>query len=116
MEKTGKVTPNPNDGGRYMGRAVDQAGLAAHDAINKVSDAARPAVDSIASGVHQVVDKIAGAAGQAARTLGVKGEQLQNVQARAMEQCRSYVRANPAKSLGIAIAAGYFLSRLLRSR
>jgi hypothetical protein len=38
------------------------------------------------------VDKIAGAAGQAAETLGVTGEQLKNAQVHAMEQCRGYVR------------------------
>jgi ElaB/YqjD/DUF883 family membrane-anchored ribosome-binding protein len=116
MEKTGKVTPNPHDGGRHLGRAVDQAGLVAHDAINKVSDAAQPAVNSIASGAHQAVNRITVAAGEAAEALGVKGEQLQNAQAHAMKQIRNYVRANPAKSLGIAVAAGYFLSQLLRSR
>jgi ElaB/YqjD/DUF883 family membrane-anchored ribosome-binding protein len=116
MEKTGKVTPNPHDGSRHLGRAVDQAGLVVHDAINKVSDAARPAVDSIASGAHQAVNRITVAAGEAAEALGAKSEQLQNVQARAMKQIRDYVHANPAKSLGIAVAVGYFLSRLLRSR
>jgi ElaB/YqjD/DUF883 family membrane-anchored ribosome-binding protein len=116
METTGKTAPNPHDGGRHLGQAIDQAGTGAHDAIDKVSDAARPAVDRMASGAHLVVDKIASVAGQAAETLGVKGDELQNIQARAMEQCRGYVRANPAMSLGIAIAAGYLLSRLLSSR
>lgn len=116
MESTGKITPNPNDGSRNLTRAVDQAGMGAHDAIDKVSDAARPAVDRIASGAHQAVDKIAGVAAQAVEALGVKGEQLKDVQTRAMEQCRVYVRENPVASLGIAIAAGYLLSRLLRSR
>ena len=116
METTGKFTPNPNDGSRNLGRTVDQASTGAHDVIDKVSNAARPAVDRFASGAHQAVDKIASAASQAAETLGVKGEQLKNAQAKAMEQCRGYVRDNPVASLGIAIAAGFLLSRLLRSR
>jgi ElaB/YqjD/DUF883 family membrane-anchored ribosome-binding protein len=116
MEPTGTVTPNPNDGSRHLGRAVDQASMGVHDAIDKASGVARPAVDRIASGAHQAVDKIASVAGQAADTLGVKGEQLMKLQAQAMEQCRGYVRENPVASLGIAIAAGYLLSRLLRSR
>jgi hypothetical protein len=52
METTGNVTPNPNDGSRNLGQAVDQAGIGAHDMIDRVSDAARPAVDRIASGVE----------------------------------------------------------------
>jgi ElaB/YqjD/DUF883 family membrane-anchored ribosome-binding protein len=73
-------------------------------------------VERIASGAHQAVDKIAGAAGQAAETIGVKGEQLKKAQVRAMEQCRGYVRDYPVTSLGIAIAAGFLLSRLWSSR
>jgi ElaB/YqjD/DUF883 family membrane-anchored ribosome-binding protein len=113
MEAAGKVTSSPSDGSRTLARTVDQASTGAHDVIDKVSDAARPVVDRIASGAHQAVDKIASAAGQAAETLGVKGEQLKNAQVRVMEQCRGYVRDHPVTSLGIAIAAGFLLSRLL---
>ena len=116
MEAAGKVTSSPNDGSRTLARTVDQASMGAHDVIDKVSDATRPAMDRIASGAHQAVDKIAGAAAQAADALGVKGEQLKKAQVRAMEQCRGYVRENPVASLGIAVAAGYLLSRLMRSR
>jgi len=116
MEATEIVTPSFNDGSRTLGRTVDKASSGAHDAIDKVSDAARPMVDRIASGAHQAVDKIASAAGQAAETLGVKGGQLKNAQAQAMEQARIYVRDNPLAALGIALAAGYLLSRLLSVR
>lgn len=116
MEAAGKVTPVLNDESRSLTRTVDQARAGAHDVIDKVSDAARPAVDRIASGAHQAIDRIAGATGQAAETLRVKGGQLKNVQVRAMEQCRGYVRENPVTALGIAVTAGFLLSRLLRSR
>jgi len=115
MEQSATGILNPNDGTRHLDRAVDQASTGAHDAIDKASDAARPAVDRIASGAHQAVDKFASVAGQAADSLGVKGEQLMKFQAQAVEQVRGYVRENPVASLGIAIAAGYLLSRLLRS-
>jgi ElaB/YqjD/DUF883 family membrane-anchored ribosome-binding protein len=116
METAGKVTSSPNDGSRTLARTVDQASMGAHDAIDKVSDATRPVVDRIASGAHQAVDRIAGAAGQAADTLGVKGAQLKNAQVRAMEQCRGYVRDHPVASVGIAVAAGFLLSRLVSWR
>ena len=111
-----KVVANPGEVSRNLNRAVDEAGAGAHEAINKVSDAARPAVDRVAAGAHRVVDKVAGAAGQAAQTLGVKGEQLKDFQNRALDQTREYVRENPVMALGIALAAGYLLSMLLRSR
>jgi ElaB/YqjD/DUF883 family membrane-anchored ribosome-binding protein len=113
MEAAGKVMPSAGDAGRALARTVDQAGTGAHDVIDKVSGAARPVVDRIASGAHQAVDKITSAVGEAAETVGVKGEQLKNAQVRAMEQCRGYVRGHPVQSLGIAIAAGFLLSRLL---
>lgn len=116
METTGIVTPSFNDGSRTVARTVDKASAGAHDAIDKVSDAARPMVDRLASGAHQAVDKIASAAGQAAETLGVKGEQLKNAQAQALEQARGYVREHPVTSIGIAVAAGFLLSRLLSLR
>lgn len=116
METAGNTTLNSSDGTRTMARAVDQASAGAHNVIDKVSDAARPAVDRVASGAHMAVDKIAGAAGQAADTLGAKGEQLKEAQGRIMELGRNYVRDNPVTSLGIAIAAGFLLSRLWSSR
>ena len=116
METTTDFTHVTNDPTRPLGRAIDQAGASAHSTIDKASDAARPAVDRLASGAHQAVDKIAGAAGQAVETLGIKGEQLSDAQARLAEAGRNYVRDNPMRALGIAIAAGFVLSRMFSSR
>lgn len=41
---------------------------------------------------------------------------MKNAQEQAMAQARSYVRDNPVTALGIAVAAGFLLSRLLHSR
>jgi ElaB/YqjD/DUF883 family membrane-anchored ribosome-binding protein len=101
---------------RTITRTVDDASAGAHSAIDSVSSAARPAVDRLASGAHEAVDKIAGAATQAADALEVKGEQLKGVQVRVMDECRGYVREHPVASLGIALAVGFVLSRLLSSR
>jgi ElaB/YqjD/DUF883 family membrane-anchored ribosome-binding protein len=115
MEATGKMAEN-GDASGTVARTVDQATTGVHKAIDKASDAARPAVDRLASGAHQAVDKIAGAATQAAETLDLKTEQLMDAQTRLTENCREYVREHPVTSLGIAVAAGFLLSRLLSSR
>jgi len=49
-------------------------------------------------------------------TLGIKGEQLSDAQARLAEAGRNYVRDNPMMAVGIAIAAGFVLSRMFSSR
>ena len=98
---------------RTITRTVDDASAGAHRAIDDVSDAARPAVDRLASGAHEAVDRIAGAAAQAADALGAKAEHLKGVQVRVMDAGRGYVREHPVASLGIALAVGFVLARLL---
>jgi len=118
METTGKLADASGTGdiGGKMARTVDDAASGAHRAIDKATDAVRPAVDRLAAGAHQTVDRIGGAAAQAAETVEYKSEQLRDAQARLTENCRTYVRDNPVTSLGIAVAAGFLLSRLLSSR
>jgi len=73
-------------------------------------------IDKAASTAHEAVDKVASATNQAAEAIGEKGEQLKNAEQQLMEDCRGYVRENPIKSMGIAVAAGFLLSRVLSSR
>ena len=101
---------------RTLTRTIDDAGAGPHPAIERAPEAASTVVDRFASGSHRAVDKIAGVAAQAVNTLGVKGEELKGAQARVMDACRSSVREHPVASLGIALAAGFVLSRLLSSR
>ena len=73
-------------------------------------------IDNAFTTAHDAVDKIATAADQAVEALGEKGEQLKNAEHRLMDNCHGYVRTNPVASIGIAVAAGFILSRLLSSR
>lgn len=104
------------EGSRNLTRAIDDASAGPHPAMDRGFDAARPAIGRLASSVHEAVDKIAGAATQVVNTLGAKGEQLKGVEGRVMDACRGSVREHPVASLGIALAVGFVLSRLLRSR
>jgi ElaB/YqjD/DUF883 family membrane-anchored ribosome-binding protein len=72
--------------------------------------------DKVSHSAHEAYDKIADATSQAAEALGKKGEQLKNAEQQIMEDCRVYVRDNPITSLGIAVAAGFLLSRMLSGR
>ncbi|MDD5410807.1 MAG: DUF883 domain-containing protein [Methylobacter sp.] len=73
-------------------------------------------IDKAAISAHEAVDKIAGATNQAAEALGQKGEQLKNTEQQLMANCRSYISDNPITSMGIAVAAGFLLSRVLSGR
>ena len=114
MEHTGSLTSSMGNNG--IANKVDGLGDTAHDKIDQVSASVKPAVDKFARSAHQVVDKVATVASDAADTLGVRAEQLKDVQGRLTEQCAAYVRENPMASIGIAVAAGYILSKLLSSR
>ncbi|MDD1619306.1 MAG: DUF883 domain-containing protein [Methylococcaceae bacterium] len=73
-------------------------------------------IDKASHSAHEAVDKITNATNQAAEALGEKGEQLKNAEQQLMESCRGYVQDNPITSLGIAVAAGFLLSRVLSGR
>lgn len=109
-------TANLDRGKAQDQNLVDRTASAAHGTVDKVAAAATPAIDRLAAGAHQVVDKVAGAAGSAAEMAATKGGQLRAQQEQLFESCRGYVRDNPLTALGIAVAAGFVLSRVLSNR
>lgn len=72
--------------------------------------------DKASQFAHKAGEKIANASNQASDTLSEKAEQLKNAEQRLMKDCCGYVQDNPVTSLGIAVAAGFLLSRLLSAR
>lgn len=72
--------------------------------------------DKASKFAHEAGEKIASATNQAADALSEKGEQLKNAEQRLMKNCCGYVQDNPVTSVGIAVAAGFLLSRLLSAR
>ena len=73
-------------------------------------------IDKAANSANEAVDKVASATNEAAETLGKKGEQLKKAEQQLIEDCRVYVRDNPITSVGIAVAAGFLLSRMVSGR
>ncbi|MCA1766682.1 MAG: DUF883 domain-containing protein [Idiomarina sp.] len=74
------------------------------------------AVDKSANKAHETIDKVADSAKQASDTLGEKGHELKATQEKWLSTATDYVKENPVKSLGIAVASGYLLSRLFSDR
>ena len=73
-------------------------------------------VDRAAAGAHKTVDKIANATQHAADAISEKGEKLHDLQDEWLKNVRSYINGHPVQSVGIAIAGGFLLSRILSSR
>lgn len=73
-------------------------------------------IDKVTNSAHDVVNKIASATNQASEALGEKSDQLINAEQKMMEDYRGYIHNNPVTSMGIAVAAGFLLSRLLSGR
>ena len=100
---------------------LNEASSSAHAAVNSIAGAAdeaarkaKPAIDQVAAMAHQAVDKAAGAAAPTADWLAEQGDSLNATQKKLVADTCSYVSANPLKAIGIALVAGFLLSRLIR--
>ena len=93
-----------------MNGAVDRVAVAAADAADQV----KPAIDRVATIAHQAVSKAASAAGPAADWISHQGESIEAARQKAVLAAADTVRANPWKTVGIAVLAGFVLSRYLR--
>lgn len=87
-----------------------------HEKIDAAGVMARPAVDRILTGAHQAVDKLSGLATVAADTVSEKSVQLKEAHAKLMASGRDQVSEKPAVAVGIAVAAGIIIGRILSSR
>jgi len=115
---TTKASNTAHDGTlqHTLERGVEKATTVAHESIDSASRAARPALDQMTSSAHTAVDRAGTAASHAAGTVGNKGDRLNASGQKLMEKAGDFVQENPVASLGLAVAAGYFLSRVFSSR
>lgn len=72
--------------------------------------------DQVIDYAHETVDKIVNAGNQATEAFDEKTEQFINAEQKMVKNCRGYIQENPVTSLGIAVAGGFLLSRLLSRR
>jgi ElaB/YqjD/DUF883 family membrane-anchored ribosome-binding protein len=80
-------------------------------------------IDRVSQSAHEAVDRVTGAASQVADRLSEhaeritgKGEDLLAMKDDWVETAREYVREKPFAALGMAVAAGYLLHMITRSR
>ncbi|HVE88644.1 MAG TPA: hypothetical protein VNA44_03005 [Burkholderiaceae bacterium] len=89
---------------------------------NRTADSAHGSVDQVAQGAHDTVDRIAAKAGPAMDRMRSAASDVQTtasakyddfINAEWVETARDEVRARPLAAVGIALAAGLLISRLL---
>ena len=95
---------------------VETAGTAATGAAIKKQEIeegkrtqqrATETIDRLATTAHDTVDRVSARAASMADRMGTSGAQY-------YDQTREYVVANPMRTLGIAVLAGFLLGRLMR--
>jgi len=69
--------------------------------------------DTVAQFAHETVDAVADASNHARAAFDEKSDQIMNAEQQLLKNCQTYVRENPVTSLGLAVAGGFLLSRLL---
>jgi len=73
-------------------------------------------IERAGDSAHDVVDRVAETASSYAERFGERAEELLEMKDNWVEGTREYVREHPVAALGIAVAAGYLLSMIMRSR
>lgn len=84
--------------------------------MEATSTAQKHNIDRLSQSAHQSVDRAAEAAAAAADRFSEKADELYAMQQDWIESGREYVREHPVAAIGLAVAAGYLLSMLMRSR
>lgn len=110
-------TSNTTDG--FLNKAASSAHAAVDSVAGAADQAARkaqPAIGRVATMAHNEVDKVAGAAAPTVDWFSKQGNALKATQKKLATDACSYVAANPLKSMGMAVVAGFILSRLIHSR
>ena|SRR5215831_17276054 len=85
------------------GPMVDRMARSAHGAVDRAADTASSAVARVRSGVTDALS-----------SAGDRMDNLRSSRDEWMESCRQTVRDHPLATVGIGLAAGYLIARLLR--
>ncbi len=84
----------------------------ARSGADALGEKAQGGIDRLTSGAHDAVDRAASVAATAAERLGSKSHELLTAKDEWMNATKGYVREHPLAAVGIALAAGYLLSRI----
>lgn len=97
--------------------------MEAKSTTNTMQRNAEGQIERASQGAHRAVDRaaeaassVAGRFGDTVEQLAEKRDQLMELPENWIEGARDYVREHPVASVGIALAAGYLLHMITRSK
>jgi len=99
-----------------MQSTTSMQGSTAGQATQDMAARASEKLSNITGAAQDTVDRWSSAASQAASRLGQRGEELWDMRGEAADTARTYMREHPLAAIGIAVAVGLILSRLLSRR
>ena len=121
METTPRTNTSSSSGNGAAGAPISKVAASVHGAVDRMAgaadDAARkvaPAIGRVAEIAHEAVNRVTEASGSGAAWLSETGERITAAPRKAAADAGKYVVAHPWKSLGLALAAGFVISRLIR--
>ena len=90
-------------------------GSVSDPAIERVARTAHGAVDRVAGGASAAVERVRSGVQGAMGTVSERMQDLQSNREVWVDSARERVREHPLATVGVALAAGYLLARILRS-
>ena len=109
---------SPSDQATPADAALNKAAQNAREIVDKVAsladEAARKAIPAAAQFARKAVDKAAAGVEPAAAWLNKHAGDLDATQEKLLDDARKYIRENPLTSVGIALAVGFLISRMVR--
>jgi ElaB/YqjD/DUF883 family membrane-anchored ribosome-binding protein len=113
---TGSMTGSAPLGGAGTMRDPISEGRTGRDPlVDRAATTAHQTVDRVAAKVGPAVERMRSAAQDSAETLQAKMDDLGAMREEWTESARTYVRERPMTALGVAVLAGFLLSRWLRA-
>jgi ElaB/YqjD/DUF883 family membrane-anchored ribosome-binding protein len=83
--------------------------------VDRAANSAHQAVDRVATKVNPTVERVRAAAQDSADTMQAKLGDLDTLRQEWTDSARAYVRERPMTAIGVAVLAGFLLSRWIRT-
>jgi ElaB/YqjD/DUF883 family membrane-anchored ribosome-binding protein len=97
-----------------MQTTVDSASVVTPTATDTREGSKSETINRIAGSAHQAVDRVAQGADSALQSLRGSSEAWKDTGDQSLERVQEYVRERPLVALGMAVATGFLLGRLMR--